>query len=70
MQLQDEEITSYPTVSALCDSDRKRYVNSQVTKREVTCQICGIKFDSQVYASCPLCEIKKSWLNHRLIVVM
>ncbi len=55
----EKEFTGYPTVAYLTGSDRKMYAMGAALRWEVKCDICRIKYDSKVYASCPLCEFKK-----------
>lgn len=53
------EITMYPTVSSVGMEDRKKYTRTQASSRETVCSTCGMKYDRQLYRTCPLCESRK-----------
>lgn len=58
-QSKDEELVSYPTISIVCEWDKKDYFERHLRWRTAICYICGIEFDKKRYRTCPLCEMKK-----------
>lgn len=55
----DNEFIHNPTISYITKSDRRAYSNSYWANVEVECRVCKIKYNGQLYSSCPLCESKK-----------
>ncbi len=54
------EIKNYPTISPLSRTDMTRYSDAHMRNRKVKCQVCGIEYDSTMYKTCPLCEMRQT----------
>lgn len=62
-KVNENEIKNYPTISPLSRTDMTRYSDAQMRNRKVKCQVCGIEYDSKMYKSCPLCEMRQQQLR-------
>lgn len=59
----DDEVVTFPTVAVVTHIDRKRYSNIQKMKSLKECVECRILYDGYKYNSCPLCDIKKKYIE-------
>lgn len=59
----EHEYIKYATVAILTEQDRKRYNSDSMEKRKMVCKTCGIEYYTNISSTCPLCEIKKIFLE-------
>ena len=59
----ESEYIRYATISMLTEKDRKKYNNENMAKGKRLCKICGIEYYINISATCPLCEMKKVFLD-------
>lgn len=61
-KLHYKEKCSRPTIAVL-QNQARRYRTSIEIKEKVKCLKCRIEYDSRMYSSCPLCEMRQKFLD-------
>lgn len=56
--IEESEIITHPTISGILEKDREEYSYWLAMKQKEICQICGIEYNKEQYAECPLCLAK------------